>query len=197
MIKNSIFPKVNCKNTDFSKLTLFDLKWPRVKLKVSIEVDIIRASKWLFMIHTCMSHPARHFRVKLKIWPQLTQNLTVGHKRFLRHSLICLGAKFEPYRLVPNLRFLVRKFLFFFRDFLWFLRRWFISWPYDANIIYYIKVDIIFQLLYRSSKQNLFTVERKSRISLHFCTGHRWIYVRIWKFQTISVPSTAFCDIFM
>ena len=70
-------------------MTSFDLKWPRVKLKVSIQLYIIRASKRSStMTHTCISHPARHFMGKLKIWPRLTQIWPFVIKDLVRHSLI-------------------------------------------------------------------------------------------------------------
>ena len=101
----------------------FDPKWPEVNFKVTIQVDILRASKWLFMMtHTCMSHPARHFRVKLKIWPHLTLGYNTCHPpirktysfTWTRPNLYKVDV--ELWNLCWTFRFSARKFCFF-RDF--------------------------------------------------------------------------------
>ena len=53
-------------------------------MKVSIQVDIIRASKWfILMTHYCMSHPVGRFGAKFLIWPHLTSTWPWVIKRVL------------------------------------------------------------------------------------------------------------------
>ena len=114
----------------FLNSTSFDLKWPQVKLKVSIRVDIMRASKWLIlMTHHCMSHPVGHFQTKFSIWPHLTPTWPWVIKRVLHTSQmntlsdvfnrISLLLSLTPEKKSTVLDFRLENFVFFVISRIW------------------------------------------------------------------------------
>ena len=111
-------------------MTPFDLKWPQVKSKVSIWVDIKRASKWLIlMTHYCMSHPVGHFRAKFSIWPHLTPTWPWVIKRVLHtaqmntlsdvFNRISLLLSLTPEKKSQVLDFRLENFVFFVISRIW------------------------------------------------------------------------------